>query len=421
MTDEDFRFEELTDDQVLFWIRIRGKKSYFDSVYSRSFLARFSGLKKFRTISEYRRDADVYIDINKFSPHTIDTREREIMKECLDELEIIRRCRGLRSISYLKAHDLLVRAARFFIDLFRDSKLRLIVMGAVDNYVMDIMCRIARHYGIRCFGVTEFFLAPKYKMVTTYGEHINFREPSPEEVVHVYDELSQRLKSVLAISKSRALRQALYDFSSYYYRVVARYLFKYKIMGCLAYEYRFAPYMSKFRSLRQLMGPSYLKKYNVLDTIECGNAVYLPLHYFPEATVDYWVENSEDANYLESLVSVIKYFSDRGKTVVLKEHPAFYLARPVHFYQVITAIPNVIVLEPFIPTKLVFQKIRNIVVWTGSTGIEAALQGLNVKIVTENYYSNGMLKYYWDDADSVLSHDQQVLMLRRVLQTSLSV
>lgn len=421
MRDEDIRFEELTDDQVLFWIRIRGKKSYFSSVYSESFLSRFSKLKAFRTISEYTRDADVYIDINKFSPHAVTCFERDVMKQCLDELEIIRRCRGLRSISYLKAHDLVVRAARFFINQFRDCKLQLIVMGAVDNYVMDIMCRVARHYGIRCLGVTEFFLAPKYKMVTTYGEHIHFRDPDQEEVVRVHNELMGRLKSVLAISKRRALTQALYDFGSYYYRVVVRYLFKYKLLGCLAYEYRFAPYMAKFRSLRQLAGPGYLKKYDVLNTIECDNAVYLPLHYFPEATVDYWVENSEDANYLESLVSVIRYFSDRGKTVVLKEHPAFYLARPIHFYQAVTAIPNVIILEPFTPTKLVFQKIRDIVVWTGSTGVEAALQGLDVKIVTENYYSNGMLKYYWEDADSVLSHDQQLQMLKRVLQTSLSV
>ena len=421
MEDKDLKFDDLTDDQVLFFIRIRGKKSYFNAVYSESFLAQFKKLKEFRTISEYRVDADVYIDINKYSPYTLTAAEREVMAEHLNELEIIRRCRGLRSISYLEAHELIIRAFRFFYHLFQGSDLRYIVMGAVDNYVMDIMCTLAKYFGIRCLGITEFFLAPKYKLVTTYGEHVAFREPDSAEVAEVHAELMSRYKSVLAISKRRAVFQAFYDFGSYCYRFIVRYLLKYRIQGCLAYEYRFAPYLTKFHTMDQLTGPGYLRKFDALDLINCEDAVYIPLHYFPEATIDYWVKDSRDANYLESLLYVINYFASLNITVVLKEHPAFYLARPIEFYKAVTAVPNVILLEPFIATKLVFQKIRNIVVWTGSTGVEAALQGLNVKIVTENYYSDGMLKHYQDKSDSTLSHVQQLQMLKRVLQTSLRV
>lgn len=411
----------LEDSNVLFWIRIRGKESYFNSVYSKSLLARFERLRQFRTISEYPRDADVHIDLKKYGVSDLSQDDLALVRRCLPAFEIVQRCRGLRSIAYTEAKSLMLRAAKFFIELMKDGQLKLIVMGAVDNYVMDIMVRLARHYGIATLGVTEFFLAPDFKLVTVMGEHNHFREPSEEQVGAIHELLVKRAKSVLAVSKSRAVKQAAWDYLSYRYRYVVRYLLQHKLMGKEGYEYRFAPFFAKFTSLSQLAGIQYLQGEERLLASDLSRAVYIPLHYVPEATVDYWVEDPDDADYLASLAKVVGHYSERGHLVVIKEHPAFYLARSPDFYRALLKFPNVLLLKPFITSKLIFQHVKQVVVWTGSTGVEALVQGLDVKVVTENYYSDGKLAHYTEQRESRFDQAQQRELVRRVLQTSLEV
>lgn len=418
---EGLDLARLEDKNVLFFIRIRGKQSYFKGTYTKSLLDQFHRLRQFRTISEYPVDADVHIDLKQYAVSDLTEADLALVASCLPEFEIVQRCRGLRSIPYTEAKSLMLRCAKFFIELMQGGELKLIVMGCVDNYVMDIMARLARHYGVRTLGVTEFFLAPQYKLVTVNGEHNRFREPSEAEVAAVHETLVKRAKSVLAVSKSRAVKQAAYDYLSFRYRYVVRYLIGHKLLGKDAYEYRFAPFFRKFTSLGQLAGVQYLNDEAALLAADLRDAVYIPLHYVPEATVDYWVSDPADADYLASLSKVVGHYSARGQLVVIKEHPAFYLARSPAFYRALLKFPRVLLLSPFIPSKLVFEHIKNVVVWTGSTGVEALVQGLDVKVVTENYYSDGKLAHYRDERASRLDLPAQRELVRRVLQTSLEV
>jgi hypothetical protein len=414
-------YASLTDDQVLFFIRIRGKKSYFSGTYTESLLNRFERLREFRTISEYKKDADVYIDLNKFDCYHISPREQKLIHDVLPVFEIIQRCRGLRSIGCTEAMSLIVRCARFFIELFETRNLKLIVTGCVDNYVMDIMVRFASYYEVATLGVTGFFLSPKYKLVTVTGEHNMYREPEDEEVREMHRNINTLMKSAMAISRSAAIRQTVYDYLSFHYRWFFRYIINHKILGSDAYEHRFAPFLKKFSSIFQLHSLKYFSSFEKVLEHELSNAIYMPLHYVPEATIDYWVKDPNDVNYLASICKVARNLSDRGYLLVVKEHPAFYLARSSFFYKTLLDIPNVILLEPFTATRTVFDHIKKVVVWTGSTGVEALAAGLEVKIVSENYYSNGRIPLYSEDRTFSLDEGGQLELVRWVLQTSLKI
>ncbi len=418
----DQELAKLTDEEVLFFIRIRGKESYFNMFYPDWFRSKLSGLSYFRTISEYKKDADVYIDLNNVQYESITTEELSFFNNFLPTDEIIKRCRGLREISYFEAKDLIYRCAKFFLDYYKKSELKLIMTGCVDNYVMDVMCRLAKKFDIKCLAITDFFLYPDYKLVTLYGEHNNFYSPRDEEIEKIYNDLVGKKPSPLAISSSRSFKNAIYDFLSYQYRYLTRYLFRYKFKGLLNYEFRFAPYFRKFYHPKQLLVFSYFDKVDLKSIAkDRENFVYIPLHYFPEATVDYWTENPDNATYYHHLFEVIKFFEEKDIKVLVKEHPAFFPGRPLEIIKRLKKYSNVVLLSPFIKTQSILDCIDNVIVWNGSTGIESIMTDKVVYVTTEGYYSNNKLTHYKEFGKGrPFTADEKRELIKYVLQTSIN-
>ena len=167
--------KNLKDDEVLFFIRIRGKKSYFKNVYKKNFLSLFKSIKKFRCISEYKKDADVHIDINSIKRDWLFKEEIRVFDRIINLNEVIARCRGLRNISYIEAKSLVIKTYIFFNNLYlNEKKLKIIITGAVDNYVMDIMQRVGAYKKINFLGVANSFISQNYKLITVRGELNNF-------------------------------------------------------------------------------------------------------------------------------------------------------------------------------------------------------------------------------------------------------
>jgi hypothetical protein len=418
-------FSDLNDDEVLFFIRIKGKKQYFNLFYPNTFLKEFKSLNTYRTISEYTKDADIVIDFSKYSMADIRTRDYEIIDQVLNIDDVIKRCRGLRAISMHEARALVFFCSKFFIEFFEGNpKLKLIVAGCVDNYVMDIMFKFAEHYSVQCLGITDFFLFPKYKLVTNYGEANEFYEPTENEIDDVLGGLLNKKTSPLAISSFKAYKNAFRYFISYHYRFLIRYCFFYKICGRLGYEYRFAPYLKAFHTLRQLLQTNFYFHHFDIEFIKRNKdrIVYIPLHWYPEATIDYWTDHPDKANYFESIYKVVRFFQDKGLTVVLKEHPAFFLCREIDFYKMIRKFDNVILLNPFVRTQNLLDCINNVVVWNGSTGIEALMIDKDIYCTTESYYSHNALPYYTEFGNPrKFSIEDKRMIVKGILKTSLPV
>ncbi|MCP9754977.1 hypothetical protein EGI26_07405 [Lacihabitans sp. CCS-44] len=416
-------FNEYIDGEVLFFIRIKGKKQYFDLYYPESFLSKFSNLSKFATISEYGIDADVLIDIDNINISEITIKDFNIIDEVVNFSEIYSRCRGLRAIHLHEAWELVLKVSHFFINFFSESKVKLIVSGTVDNYVMDLMFRFARHFNVKCIGITDFFLFPDYKLVTKYGENSDFRIPSEEEVEKVVLKLENKEKSPLAISKKKAVLNAIWNGCSFYYRFVFRYFINYQLEGKLGYEYRFAPYLRHFYDPKQLLAFTYFDKITLSQIAKSRSEyIYIPLHWYPEATIDYWTDNYSKANYYQLLFRVLRFFGELGKKVILKEHPAFYFARPISIYKQIKQFPGVILLNPYVSTQDIFDVVDDVVVWNGSTGVEAIMANKNVYITTESYYSGYKLPSYTAYGSSTpLSKEERRELVERILRSTLVV
>lgn len=412
----------LSDDEVLFLVRIHGKKGMFGVLYPDLFLQEFKGLKEYRTISEYNV-GDVHIDIKNQDLGKLTNRHFQIFEEALDIEDLIVRCRGLREISYHEARQLIWKAAQFFVDYYsQHPSLKLIVSIIVDNYVLDVMVRLAEYFNIKHIQLVGFFV-PGYVRFTEKGIGVPVREVGEEEINKVYERLVNKKPSHMAVSKSSALKNAARDYISYHYRYIVRYILGYKINGDLSYEYRFAKYFYGFNTVSKLFVSKFFDRIDTL-TIDPERSVFIPIHFHPEATVDYWTDNKEHADYLNSLLEVIAFFKEKNMTVVFKEHPNYYLRRSRSFYKTLKKFDNVILLEPYISSQDLYNKIDNVCVYTGSAGVESLMLDKRVYTVSENYYSFSrlpFLKEFSFESYPYYSVEEKKELIHNILKTTIKI
>lgn len=388
---KSLKLDQLTDAEVLFFIRIRGKSSYFKNVYTDKFLDQFKSIEEFRCISEYKKDADVCIDLNSISRDYLYEKEYEKLIELSSVESLIKRCRGLRAIPYISAVKLINRAFLFFDHFYLSNpQLSLIVTGAIDNYVMDLMVLVGESYGIKFIGVTDSFMSPEYKLITVRGELSDFNPVSTEEINKFTNKVVKSIDACATPKIKSIIFKGVYNYFSYLYRFFIRYLFKYKVLGRLEYEYRFAPYLHGFKSIRQILGLKYL----ISDISFFGESrkpkAYIPLHWYPEATTDYWINSIYHIDYQASVLSTIKRLQNLGYEVFAKEHPHFLLNREESFYKIVKET-GCHLISPFVCTKKVFDLVDLVTVWNGSTGIEALIYGKETRKVVNSYYGDGLV------------------------------
>jgi len=195
---------------------------------------------------------------------------------------------------------------------------------------------------------------------------------------------------------------------------------KYKLLGRLEYEYRFSPYLKGFYSFSQIFALRYLSS-NLNDLGNSEKPVaFIPLHWYPEATTDYWIDSMYHVDYLSSVINTIKNLQKLGYEVCAKEHPHYYLSRESDFYKDLRR-NHCFIISPFVCTRGVFNRVDKVVVWNGSTGIESLLCGKETVKVVNSYYGDGIVPNLQDNDSHIESIDKLVMQqktIENVLESS---
>lgn len=348
------------------------------------FAKEFLEIEAYNTIAEYPV-ADFYVDINSLRISNLQYDDWKLIKQCFDMQDVILKDRLLRNIELLKAKDLVLRVSKYFIDLFSDKKYKVLVMYSVDNYVTDIMVRMAKFFGVEVCAFCPFFVAG-YRRINVYGEHNKVRDVESSEVQTFKNKIVNRYKSPMAFTWSKAFKNSLV----YYFRYKVKYLYfhlwKYKMLGRLEYDYISVPYAAKVSKLRDLL-PLDIYTEEIPEKISSKD-IYIPLHYHPEMTIEYWADTTDMVDYITSLIEVVTALSHEGYSIYIKEHPVMCFRQDPSVYQQLLDIPNVYIIDPFMETGQLLDHFENIAVWTGSTGVEALLNDKKVFFTTSNYYFN---------------------------------
>ena len=390
---------DYSENEILFFIRIKGKKHFFENIYTNIVIeSLFGHVKNFHTISEYP-NANHHIDINKIKIEEFEYSDIKFFNENIkmDVASIIFRCRGLREIPFAESKELIIKVTKYWNNFFRNHNYKFVVIHIIDNYVLDIMYRVAKFYKINVIALPEFFIKD-YRRPTIYGESIFQRTPSLEEIESIQIFLMSNKKSFWLdhVSIFQNLKLALYIFLSYHIRYVYRYIIGYKLSGNLSYEYRFANLLPKI-SIKNFFINNYFSKIDDNEIINtCKSSVYIPLHVFPEANVDYWIKDHLDSDYYNTIFEVITFFKEKNINIYIKEHPGFLFQRNVEFYKKITKFSNVKLISPFDKKVSLLDKIETLLVWHGSAGIEAIVRDKKVIVYDNNFYSSNFLPSFKD-------------------------
>ncbi len=346
-------------------------------------------INSFTTISEYKGSGDVYIDLKKISLNDIDIEDYNIINKVIDIDDVMIRERCFRSAyDYYEARDLIIKCSKYFLDLFKGKKWKLIIGQPVDNYVMDIMTRIAKYYGLYYYGICKF-IYNDYVRITTKGEINKIRNIEIKEAIELRKRLSNFEKNIFDNKKVKIYKDTFINYIKYKIKLLYQYYFLHKILGKLEYDYMSTKVQVHTKSLINCIRSIKLfNKYIPIKNKKNRKVIYIPLHYFPEGTTEYWIHDKKKCTYYPELYYVIKLLSQHGFEVYIKEHPAQYLKRDFKYLYKLAEIKNVTILSPFITPKKIIDTINNVLIWNGTTGLEFLAHRKNVYKACEGFYTD---------------------------------
>ena len=297
------------------------------------------------------------------------------------------------NMNYAKAKDIIYFTYSYFYNLFSKNKFSLIITIPIDNFITDVFCRVGSHFKIEVLGLQRFFIKNTYR-VCSRGEYNKIRDVSEEEIDAFISNYSIE-KNVFKGSKIKNLYNVMFYYFVYKIKYCVHYLFFYKVLGLRFYKY--------FSTKSQVYPKNIINRIifynNHVNQDSFSNAkkkIYIPLHYYPEATVEYWMNDSKYIDYYSYLFYVVESLTAKGYKVLIKEHPAAYLKRDTNLLKPIVLNNDVQLFSPFHSSTNLIQKSDAVVVWTGTTGIESLMLNKPIFFIEKNFYSKGIFRDWKD-------------------------
>jgi len=364
---------------VLVYIRPATKKYYMNLV------KRAYPDAKMVTLSDFKHISDFWVGDLIYKKNINDKLFSDI------ELYDIRiRCRFLRSVKEKVANDLINNLAFGLDEYFSSYFIDIVLGGLIDNYSQDILERISKKHNVPYISFVGHFFND-YCRISVRGELCKLpRYISKEEVDGVLAQvLAESYKPTFKLNKPKTRNYMYYSFSRALFKKYVYFPIRKFIEGDpLNYHYNTVlPESWSYSSVMKKDINNYFTRINTLPEKIFTNSIYIPLHFSPEATVDYW---ADDPDLVFQDDAIIKLVTDAppNLNLLIKEHPGMYLRRRFDFYEKLKHLSNVILIHPYESSNTLLNRVENVLVITGSVGVEALLRKKRVLSLSKNYYSN---------------------------------
>jgi hypothetical protein len=258
---------------------------------------------------------------------------------------------------------------------------------------MDVLERVAKRHGAKYIEVT-ICLFKNTSMLLNRGVPIVLPEGITKSITYqeAYDTLLSTTYKPVYVTKARKFTL---------FKWIKRFIWQYSrsmaFKGIMLLE-------NDFKGLHYLDSQMYLKhKVSIFD-INFGKYIdwnyqeillsapkekniILALQLYPEASIDYWVNDLGIVDYEPYVLRFIEIMSNEGYNIFLKDHPLQFGFRQTNFIKKAKTNKNVFFLPYESDINQLFDYCGISMTTTGTVGLQSALRGL-VSIVTPSYYSN---------------------------------
>ncbi len=305
--------------------------------------------------------------------------------------EVLRRCRLLRNLPRANALRMLHAMAHTLHEYFEANKPDLVLSHLVDEYITHLVSIFAARRGIRYIAyVYSYFSGYVQVLQGRDGSPHKFRTPSQEEIAAICAKYSvgDFRQDYAQRPKGTRLRQ-LKGILRYNVKLVYFWLMRRIQNDPLNMHYLITPYVAEHRRMSDLPAREQFHiDWREQLASKDGNGrkvLFMPLGYFPESAIDYWVNDTSIINYEDKTVEMVRVLAE-SFCLVIKEHPHMVGSRNPEFYDRLKDISNVVLVPPEEHgTSLIVQTDATLV-GAGSAGVEARLRNKPVFTFCDTSY-----------------------------------
>lgn len=304
--------------------------------------------------------------------------------------DIIARCRLLRWLPPRQARCMIAAMEHAFTRVLDEVKPCIVLSFPIDRYVSDVLERLAKRRGIPYVELTASLISGMCMLM--YRGQLLKTSPAPTPEV-----LDRHVKTIADPSFTPSYVQTATRYTRRrwlktfgYFRVRG---WGFKLISCLKRDPRSLHYLDAQSFLGHKPRLSDLQTLSLIDwdwrdsllRFPKEKRVFFGLQLFPEASIDYWIENIELIDYENLMVAAAKAFVEAGYLVLVKDHPSQFGFRQRELIERLKALPNVIFLPYEVSGNEAVSLVNTNFTLTGTLGLQSALLGLT-SIVSPTYY-----------------------------------
>lgn len=351
------------------------------------------GFDKVTVLTDRRGQGDASITDAYYAAYRSRYAGRDVASPLLDAAEVvdvIARCRVLRWLPVRKASAMALAMADAMHAQLEAIRPDYVISFPIDNYNQDVLARLARKRGVPYFEVTASAL-PGMCMLMHRGRLITARaEADPAAVEARIHEIADPLFTPAYVQGQAAYTPARFLKTLGYFRIRAAFfqLYAWARRDPLNTHYIDAqPWLghkAKWSDVRvtDLVEADWEAK---VEAFPMEKRVFYGLQLFPEAAIDYWIEDLDLVRHEDMLVEIARQMTAAGYQIVVKDHPLQFGFRQTALLDRLKAFPNVVIVPYEVSGNALLARCGVNVTATGTLGLQAGLLG-NISITGEAYY-----------------------------------
>jgi hypothetical protein len=404
-----------------------------------SHVGRNMGFDRVTVISDMRGRGDRWVTDGFYAAFERFRSSRETSSALLTEAQVadvIARCRVLRWLPKDKATAMVLAMAQAMDEALIELRPDAIVSLPIDSYVIDVLERRARARGIPYFEVTISSLPGASMLLYRGALMTSDQEPDPEIVAARVAEIADPEFAPVYVQNAKTFTRLKFHRVQAYFQLrgLVFKLYSWAIrdplnLRCLDAQPGLG-HKADASDVRivDMVEHDWAAK---LQTFEKNRRVLFGLQVFPEAAIDYWIDDLRMIDQQEVLLELAKGLSAAGFQIVVKDHPLQFGFRQTALLQRLKSIPNVVIVPYSVTGNAMLAQCGVSVTATGTLGLQAALLG-NASITSQAYYvvpEDFLVVTRWDDLASIPERllsmepptslkDRQVRIVSHVLKGS---
>ena len=390
-------------------------------------------------LSDQRGKGDLSVTDDFYAAFRRYYRSKATSSELLsvDEIsDVIARCRVLRWLPRRRSTAMALGMADAMEKALGLERPDVILSFPIDSYVSDILARRAARRGIPYFELTASALPDMCMLMHRGRLAVTQTAPPAALVAQKISEIADPTFTPAYVQGQPPFTRGRFLLTLSYFRLRAA-IFKWLSLASrdpLNLHYLDAQpthgHKARWRDARivDLVDHDWEAQF---DRFSPEQRVFIGLQVFPEAAIDYWLEDLDLIDHEKFLFTIARRCSEAGLQVVIKDHPLQFGFRQTELLDRLKSLPNVVLVPYDVSGNAMLARCGANVTATGTLGLQAGLLG-RTSLVGDAYYvvaGDFLVVSEWSDLDNVADriigasppaslHDRQVRIIEHLLRGS---